>query len=134
MLVDMVPKGNAATRANFLNHLKEQSDEQNIGGVRVVCNFLKATEYISDYELGYYAAILTWGHPLNNMLKPDFLYPNQDWEPPINSMPTVVFDKHWTFNPAISANAVVQTLSPRQFRPSNTATATAFSLVVVIDK
>ena len=90
MLIGMVQKGNTATRNNFLKLLKQKSGEQIIRGMRVVCNFLTAKEHISDYELGDYAAILTWAHPLNNILKADFLYPNQDWEPPVNSIPTVV--------------------------------------------
>ena len=122
MLIDIVPKGNTAT---FLQLLKQKSGEQNIEGMRVVCNFLTAREHISDYELGDYASILTLGHPMNNMLKVEFLYPNQDWEPPINSIPIVVTDKNWTFNPAISSYAVVETLRARQFRPQSTSTVSS---------
>ena len=78
MLVDMVPKGDLPTRLNFIEVLKE-SGTKDIGGVKVVCTWSLAKGNIDHYEIGDYAAILTWGHALNSILKADFLYPNQDW-------------------------------------------------------
>ena len=131
MLVDMVPKGDLPTRLNFIEILKKQSGTKDIGGVKVVCTWSLAKGNTDHYEIGDYAATLTWGHALNSILKADFLYPIQDWEPPVNSVPTVVTDKSWTFNPAVAANAVVKTLRPEQFRPSASSTISSPPVVVV---
>ena len=92
-----------------------------------------AKNKIDHYELGDYAAILTLGHALNSLLKPEFMYPNQDWEPPVNSVPTAVTDSTWTFDPVISANAVKETLRPERFRPP-ASSALGASPVVVLDQ
>ena len=133
MLVDMVPKGDLPTRLNFIETLKKESDPRNIGGVKVVCIWCLAKGRIDHYEIGDYAAILTWGHALNSLLKADFIYPNQDWEPPVNSVPAVVTDKTWIFDPVISANAVVETLRPAQFRPPPSSIISS-SPVVIVDQ
>ena len=131
MLVDMVPKGDLPTRLNFIEILKKESGTKKIGAVMVVCTWSLAKGNIDHYEIGDYAAILTWGHALNSILKVDFMYPNQDWEPPVNSVPAVVTDKTWTFDPVTSANAVVETLRPGQFRPPPSSTISSSSVVIV---
>ena len=131
MLVDMVPKGDLPTRLNFIEILKKESGTKKIGGVRVACTWSLAKGNVDHYEIGDYAAILTWGHALNSILKADFMYPNQDWEPPVNSIPAVVTDKTWTFDPVTSANAVVETLRPGHFRPPPSSTISSPPVVVV---